>query len=340
MKKHGFILHSFLALIIICISTEILNAQQKTISFETDEGTWMALDISPDGNSINFELLGDIYTLPRQGGIAKPLIDGNAFQSQPRFSPDGKSIVFISDESGADNVWIADVDGNNAHQITQYNQELLVSPEWSWDGKSILVTVITDGFQRTANLYQIELSTKEKTQLVANTNGAAARLISSPAPGPYMGTVHADDAGFYFSSITPRAYGMRQGATSEIKFYNNKTKLTEKVLVDKGNAMKPCVSKDGKWLAYGAMSKGKTGLRLRNMENGKEKWLVFPFVANELEARATRDVLPNYTFTPDSESIIAAYGGKDSSNQFSQWRGYPYSIQGKCRNESFRTLTL
>jgi hypothetical protein len=34
-------------------------------------------------------------------------------------------------------------------------------------------------------------------------------------------------------------------------------------------------------------------------ESSKEKWLVFPFVANELEARATRDVLPNYTFTPE-----------------------------------------
>ena len=64
---------------------------------------------------------------------------------------------------------------------------------------------------------------------------------------------------------------MRKGATSEIKFYNNKTKLIEKVLIDKGNAMKPRISKDGKWLAYGAMSRGKTGLRLRNMESDKEK---------------------------------------------------------------------
>lgn len=85
---------------------------------------------------------------------------------------------------------------------------------------------------------------------------------------------------------------------------------TENVIVDKGNTMKPSISTNGKWLAYGAMSEGKTGLRVRNMDNGKEKWLVFPFVANELEARATRDVLPNYAFTPDGAAIIAAYGGK------------------------------
>ena len=257
MKEYTYNFHLLLVTIFIYLSIETLAAQQKIISFETDEGTWMALDVSPNGNTINFELLGDIYNLPIQGGTAEPLIAGNAFQSQPRFSPDGKNIVFISDESGADNVWIADFDGKNTRQITEYNQELLVSPEWSWDGRAILVTVITDGFQRTANLYHFDISTKHKTLLVGNTNGIAARLISSPAPGPYMGAVHPKNLGFYFSSITPRAYGVRKGATSEIKFYNNKTKLTEKVLIDKGNAMKPLVSKDGKWLAYGAMSEGK-----------------------------------------------------------------------------------
>ena len=126
----------------------------------------MGLDVSPDGKTINFELLGDIYNLPIQGGTAEPLINGNAFQSQPRFSPDGKNIVFISDESGADNVWISDLDGRNARQITEFNQELLLSPEWSRDGKAILATVITDGFQRTANLYRFDLSTNQKTLLV------------------------------------------------------------------------------------------------------------------------------------------------------------------------------
>ena len=310
MQKNGFYVHLIFALFFIYVGIETMAAQQKTISFETDEGTWMALDVSPDGNTINFELLGDIYNLPIQGGTAEPLIDGNAFQSQPRFSPDGKNIVFISDESGADNVWIADFDGKNARQITNYNQKLLISPEWSPDSKFILVTAIDDGFQCKANLYRIDVTTKEETMLVENTNGAAPRLISAPAPGPYMGVIHPENLGFYFSSITPRAYGMRKGATSEIKFYNYKTKLTENVLIDKGNAMKPRISPDGKWLAYGAMSEGKTGLRLRNLESSTEKWLVFPFVANELEARATRDVLPNYTFTPDNVSIIAAYGGK------------------------------
>ena len=308
MKEYAF---NFLLLTVFYIlNIGKIVAQQEKISFVTEEGTWMGLDVSPDGKTINFELLGDIYNLPIQGGTAEPLINGNAFQSQPRFSPDGKNIVFISDESGADNVWISDLDGRNARQITEFNQELLLSPEWSRDGKAILATVITDGFQRTANLYRFDLSTNQKTLLVKNTNGRSSRLVSSPAPGPYMGSIHPKKEGFYFSSITPRAYNARKGATSEIKYYNLTTQLTEKVLVDKGNAMKPHVSKDGKWLVYGATSGGKTGLRLRDIKNSKEKWLIFPFVANELDARATRDVLPNYAFTPDNQSIIVNYAGK------------------------------
>jgi len=308
MKEYAF---NFLLLTVFYIlNIGTIVAQQEKISFVTEEGTWMGLDVSPDGKTINFELLGDIYNLPIQGGTAEPLINGNAFQSQPRFSPDGKNIVFISDESGADNVWISDLDGRNARQITEFNQELLLSPEWSGDGKAILATVITDGFQRTANLYRFDLSTNQKTLLVKNTNGRSSRLVSSPAPGPYMGSIHPKKEGFYFSSITPRAYNARKGATSEIKYYNLTTQLTEKVLVDKGNAMKPHVSKDGKWLVYGATSGGKTGLRLRDIKNSKEKWLIFPFVANELDARATRDVLPNYAFTSDNQSIIVNYAGK------------------------------
>src|SRR4051794_19451876 len=64
----------------------------RKIEFTTDEGTWISLDVSPDGKSIAFELLGDIYTLPIAGGEAKLIDGGMAFDSQPKFSPDGKWI--------------------------------------------------------------------------------------------------------------------------------------------------------------------------------------------------------------------------------------------------------
>ena len=62
----------------------------RKITFTTDEGTWLSLDVSPDGKTIVFELLGDLYTLPIDGGQAKLISGGMAFDSQPKFSPDGQ----------------------------------------------------------------------------------------------------------------------------------------------------------------------------------------------------------------------------------------------------------
>src|SRR4029450_5064398 len=92
---------------------------EKKIEFATDEGTWMSLDVSSDGKTILFDLLGDVYTVPIAGGEAKRIVGGLSFESQPKFSPDGKKIVFISDRSGAENLWLSDADGSNPKPLTK-----------------------------------------------------------------------------------------------------------------------------------------------------------------------------------------------------------------------------
>src|SRR5262245_57912473 len=83
----------------------------ETIEFTTDEGTWMSLDVSPDGKTIAFDLLGDLYTLPIDGGSATRIAGGMSFESQPKFSPDGTTIAFLSDRSGVENLWMMNADG-------------------------------------------------------------------------------------------------------------------------------------------------------------------------------------------------------------------------------------
>src|SRR4030095_9906909 len=106
----------------------------KKIEFTTDEGTWMSLDVSPDGKTIVFDLLGDIYTVPSSGGEAKRIMGGLSFESQPKLSPDGKKIVFISDRSGAENLWIADADGANPKPLTKGRNQSFLSPSLNADG--------------------------------------------------------------------------------------------------------------------------------------------------------------------------------------------------------------
>src|ERR1700720_2716528 len=116
----------------------------RKVSFTTDEGTWMSIDVSPDAKLIVFDLLGDLYVIPSTGGDAKRVTSGPAWDCQPRFSPNGKQIAFISDRNGSDNLWLTNVDGSqiegkDAKKVSEETDDQLGSPAWSPDGNYIVV---------------------------------------------------------------------------------------------------------------------------------------------------------------------------------------------------------
>jgi len=117
----------------------------ETIEFTTDEVTWMSVDVSSDGRTILFDLLGDLYTLPITGGEATRILGGLSFESQPTFSPDGKSIAFLTDRTGVENLWVADADGSNPRAVskdqkTNDRPQIVVSPAWTPDGQYLVVS--------------------------------------------------------------------------------------------------------------------------------------------------------------------------------------------------------
>src|SRR5687767_5220739 len=94
-------------------------ATPRPFKFTTDEGTWMSVDVSPDGRTLVFDLLGDLYTLPIAGGKAVRITSGQAFDAMPRFSPDGKHLAFVSDRNGSSNLWISNADGSRPRQLSR-----------------------------------------------------------------------------------------------------------------------------------------------------------------------------------------------------------------------------
>src|SRR5579863_1728442 len=113
---------------------------ERKIEFTTDEATWLSLTLTPDGKTIIFELLGDLYSLPVTGGEAKPVTTGMAFDSQPSVSPDGKHIAFISDRDGSDNLWICNLDGSDPKQLSKDAQGDFISPSWTPESDYVLVS--------------------------------------------------------------------------------------------------------------------------------------------------------------------------------------------------------
>ena len=112
---------------------------ERFFELKTNEGSWMSLDVSPDGEIIIFDLLGDIYLMPISGGKAKRITKGMAFDSHPKFSPDGKSIAYVSDKSGSNNIWIRDLETNDSTQITKEKNNATAFADWTKDGDYLII---------------------------------------------------------------------------------------------------------------------------------------------------------------------------------------------------------
>ncbi len=269
---------------------------ERTLEFNTKEGTWISVDISPDGKTIIFDMLGDLYTMPFSGGKATRLTDGMAYDTHPRYSPDGKSIVFTSDRSGSDNAWIMDLESEETTQITKSQNEWVQSAEWSPDGEYV---VVTKG-RRNHKLFMYH-----------KDGGGGFQLIKAPAGLKVIEPAFSADGRYIY-------YAQRNGAWNynaqlpqyQIGVYDRENGQNATVTSRYGSAFSPTLSPDGKWMVYGSRYEDNTGLVLRDLKNGDEKWLAYPVQRDEQESIAPLGVLPAMSFTPDSKEIVASWGGK------------------------------
>jgi len=266
--------------------------------FTTERGTWISLDVSPDGQTIVFDLLGDLYTIPVGGGTATRLTHGLAHDMQPRFSPDGRHIVFVSDRSGDDNVWILPLDGEPRPLSTGWDATYL-SPEWTPDGKYIVVAKAPPlGGAHKLWLYHVDGG--RGLEMAA---GSAALRMMGPAFGSDPRYVwFAQRNGYWsYNAILPQY---------QIAVYDREAGTRTTMSSRYGSAFRPALSPDGKWLTYGSRYDAETGLVLRDLASGEERWLAYPIQRDDQESIANMDVLPGYGFTPDSRAVVISYGGQ------------------------------
>ncbi len=279
----------------------------KDVEFSTSEGTWMCLDVSPDGKTIVFDMLGDLYTMPIAGGTATPLRQGLAWEVQPRFSPDGKRISFTSDAGGGDNIWIMDADGKNPKQVTKESFNLLNNAEWIDNEYLVARKHFTS--QRSlgaGELWMYHHTGGSGIQITKRKNDQQDVNEPSVSPdGRYI--YYSEDmygGGFFQYNKNPNTQ------IFAIRRYDRVEGKIEDVTGGSGGACRPEISPDGKWLAFVRRDYTKTVLCVRNLESGLEYPIYDGLDKDQQEAWTVFGCYPGFAWMPDKRGIMIWAGGK------------------------------
>ena len=280
----------------------------NSFQLETTEGTWMNLDVSPDGKTIVFDLLGDIYSMPISGGTTTLLRSGLAYEVQPKFSPNGKYISFTSDAEGGNNIWVMTADGNDAKSITKEKMRLLNNAVWTPDGKSLVARkhYTSQRSVGAGEMWQYPLSGAAGLQLTKRKNDQ--QDVNDPSISPdgkylyYAEDMYPGGAFEYNKDPNKQIYVIKQ--------YNFETGETEQITGGPGGAARPVVSKDGKLLAFVKRVRTKSVLYIHELETGKEYPIYENLSKDQSEAWAVFGVYPHFAWMPNNKDIVIWAQGK------------------------------
>jgi len=280
------------------------------VPLAVDEGSWMNVDVAPDGRTIAFDLLGDIYTMPIEGGSPTRIAEGLAYEHQPRFSPDGKRIAFVSDRGGGDNIWLMNRDGSDKRQLSKEDFRLLNQPSWSPDGQFIVAKkhFTTGRSLGTGEVWMYHISGGAGVPLVKKPNERHQKELGEPTFAP-------DGKGVYYTrNITPGPiFEYAQDSNTDL-FHIERYDLNDgeiaTVASGAGGAVRPSPSPDGKRLAFVRREGTQSKLYVKDLASGAEKKLYDALDQDVQETWAVTGVYPNMSWTPDSKDVVFWAGGK------------------------------
>jgi len=303
----------------------------REIEFDTSEGTWMSLSLSPDGKWIVFDLLAHIYRIPASGGKAECLTQnsGVALNYHPRYSPDGKSIAFISDRGGQDNLWLMDADGGHPRAVFDDKDIRVRQPAWTPDGQYILV-------RRDSVASGLEPPPPSGIWMYNREGGKGIEIIGKDEKGADWPSSSGDGKYVYYYYVAgdPSSYAGHADSTQgyyQIKRLELRTSEIQEVTggtaeqqyrSSNGGAVAPEISPDGRWLTFsrripngtisykGHMFGPRSALWLRDMNTGAERIVMDPIEVEMAEQFGTPRILPGYSWASDSKSIVITQGGK------------------------------
>ncbi|MCB1182474.1 PD40 domain-containing protein [bacterium] len=276
----------------------------EPIVFTTDQGTWMSVDVSPDGRRLVFDHLGDIWTVGLAGGPATRLTEGLAWDTQPRYSPDGTEILFTSDRGGGTNLWLMPADGGEPAVLTDTGEKDTNCGAWSPDGEWIAAKRrFTDVSSIGAT--ELWLHHRRGGDGIQVTKKETMPEVSSPDFGP-------DGRFLYFSSRPSRFRYDRnphQGLY-QVHRFDRLTGKTNPITNRWGGAGRPRISPDGTTLSYISRDGNETVLVLHTLATGAERVLFRGLDHDLQESFAWAGTYPSMDWLPDGSALVLWKGGK------------------------------
>ncbi len=301
----------------------------EDVQVPLSEGTWMSVDVSPDGRTLVFDLLGDLYRLPAEGGEAQLIHGGPAMQHAATFSADGRSLLYLSDESGADNLWISNVDGSEARQLTHETVDMLMGPTWGPDGTTVAASKIY------ANFPHMHASEIRWFDLAG---GQGRVLVEPPRNGRDVQEARFSPDGrsiYYTQRLTdPTIYVDGNHINYAIMQRDLQTGATEQILSGFGSATTPQVSRDGKQLAFVRRVKAKTVLFVYDIATRAQRPVYDALDRDDMTDFVPQGVYyPAFGWFPDNRHIAIWGKGKlfNVDTATGESREIPFRAEAKLR---------
>lgn len=286
-----------------------LSSPVATVPINVREASWVDLDVSPDGKTIVFSVLGDIYLMPIEGGAPQRVSKGAAWDMQPRYSPDGSKIALVSDRGGADNIWIMDSSGRNQRQVSKEAFRTVNEPFWSSDGRFVGARkhFTTSRSLGTGEIWLYNIDGGEGLALVERPSAQHQKELGEPAFSPNgRHLYYSRDA----SSGSTFEYAQDSGVGAfQIERRDLLTGETTTIASGYGGAARPEPSPDGRYLGYVARERGGSVLKVLDLANGIDT-TVADLDRDMQENWAIAGVYPNFSWTPDGAELVYWAGGK------------------------------
>ncbi len=269
------------------------HAPETTIlDYMATEGTWISLDVSPDGQTIVFDLLGHIYQMPVRGGDATALTTGRSWNMFPQYSPDGTQIAFTSDRSGSDDLWVLDRATGDLENVSK-SDLVVFRGTWSADGRHLYAAVLTDGSRNKAYQFHVRGSKQELLDLGVFR---PANVFREHAARQKLFYEH-NDGDLYASGAQIKTYDLRTG--------------TVEVYLDRpGGAMNPALSPDGRYLAYVHRDDLQSQLIIHDLETRQERVLVPLDRDRQAYKVYHHGSYSTMAWHPSGAEVLVAIGGK------------------------------